>query len=53
MLIYLLNLDRGKDQLAEFAVVNRHLTAISRVLAVDGTSLDIGSRTQQGIGRNR
>jgi GR25 family glycosyltransferase involved in LPS biosynthesis len=48
MLIHLLNLDRSKDRLAEFAAHNRHLTAISRVPAVDGESLNVQSLLQQG-----
>lgn len=49
MLIYLINLDRCRDRLVEFASVNRHLNAIARVPAVDGESLDMASLVQQGI----
>src|SRR5262245_6096526 len=49
MLIHLLNLDRSKDRLAEFASVNCHLSAISRVPAVDGSRLDIAALTKQGV----
>jgi GR25 family glycosyltransferase involved in LPS biosynthesis len=49
MLIYLLNLERSKGRLAEFASINRHLTAISRVPAVDGASLDIPALVQRGV----
>lgn len=49
MLIHLLNLDRSKDRLSEFATTNRHLSAISRVPAVDGTQLDVASLVRQGL----
>jgi glycosyl transferase, family 25 len=49
MLIHLINLNRSKDRLAAFAVANPHLTAISRVPAVDGETLDIPSLISQGV----
>jgi hypothetical protein len=44
MIIYLLDLDCGKDRLLEFTDVNRYASAIWRALAIDCTGLDIGSR---------
>jgi GR25 family glycosyltransferase involved in LPS biosynthesis len=49
MLIHLINLDRCTDRLTEFVAFNRHLTAISRVPAIDGTTLDIPSLSQKGL----
>lgn len=49
MLIHLINLDRCRDRLVEFASVNRHLTAISRVPAVDGETLDVAALVKQGL----
>jgi glycosyl transferase, family 25 len=49
MLIHLLNLDRSKDRLTEFASANRHLAAVSRVPAVDGETLDLPSLVKQGL----
>lgn len=48
MLIHLINLDRSTGRLAGFADANKHLTAVSRVPAVDGTTLDVASLVAQG-----
>jgi GR25 family glycosyltransferase involved in LPS biosynthesis len=49
MLIHLINLDRSKDRLAAFVDANKHLTAVSRVPAVDGKTLDVASLVAQGL----
>jgi glycosyl transferase family 25 len=49
VLIHLINLDRSRDRLSVFASSNPHLTAISRVPAVDGAALDIPSLVEQGV----
>lgn len=49
MLIHLINLDRSKDRLATFVDVNKHLTTVARVAAIDGETLDVPSLVAQGI----
>jgi glycosyl transferase family 25 len=48
MQIYLINLDRGVDRLAQFRRVNAHLLAVERVSAVDGSTVDRQQQVDAG-----
>jgi len=47
--VYVINLDRSQDRLAEFAAVNSHLTELERFPAIDGRSLDLAALVHQGL----
>src|SRR5215472_8380325 len=49
MQIYLINLDRSIERLAEFAARNRHLTDVTRFTAIDGRQADRGALVARGI----
>lgn len=49
MLIFLINLDRSTERLADFHRVNPHLTNISRFSAVDGRTIDRRKLVEHGI----
>lgn len=49
MRIFLINLDRSPERLAEFHRVNQHLTSVSRFAAVDGRTIDRSKLVAHGI----
>lgn len=49
MRVHVINLDRDKDRLAEFAATNAHLSDIIRFPAIDGQQVDIQEMARRGL----